>query len=176
MSLPPQKFVRLPCWDQWWQVIDPLTYLGEFLEYVFSITLSLTRTRYFCSKNIIVSHPVVRNDGVGFLLAYAITAPSAPSSKLWICDGNEDSRSYFASTAFPCKNKMCNVSIYKTTLSTASWLVVNRYFCRSAHLLYDSRIFIYISQNALSLDRLGVSNRFIFSFVAHVPKRNLRRV
>jgi hypothetical protein len=49
---------------------------------------ALTRKRYFYSLNIIISHPIVYKEGLGYLSVCAIASRSSPPSHVCICNGH----------------------------------------------------------------------------------------
>jgi hypothetical protein len=58
---------------------------------------ALTRTRYFYSPNVIISHRIVYKEGLCYLSVCAIASRSSPPSRVCISNGQQ-ARSYFAST------------------------------------------------------------------------------
>jgi hypothetical protein len=52
---------------------------------------ALTRTRYFYSLNVIISHPIVYKEGPGYLSVCAISSRSSPPTHLRICNGQRSS-------------------------------------------------------------------------------------
>jgi hypothetical protein len=58
---------------------------------------ALTRKRYFYSLNVIISHPIVYKEGLGYLSVCAIASRSSPPFHVVFVTVNE-ARSYFAST------------------------------------------------------------------------------
>jgi hypothetical protein len=54
---------------------------------------ALTRTRYFYSLNVIISHPIVYKEGLGYLSVCAIASRSYPPSHVCICNGHPNSES-----------------------------------------------------------------------------------
>jgi hypothetical protein len=52
---------------------------------------ALTRTRYFYSLNVIISHPIVYKEGLGYLSVCAIASLSSPPSHVCIRNGHPGS-------------------------------------------------------------------------------------
>jgi hypothetical protein len=52
---------------------------------------ALTRMRYFFSPNIIISHPIVYTEGLGYLSVCAVASRSFPPSHVCICNGHPGS-------------------------------------------------------------------------------------
>jgi hypothetical protein len=52
---------------------------------------ALTRTRYFYNLNVIISHPIVYKEGLGYRSACAISSRSSPPSRVRICNGHPGS-------------------------------------------------------------------------------------
>jgi hypothetical protein len=52
---------------------------------------AFTRTRFFYSLNVIISHPIVQTEGLGYLSICAIASRSSPPSHLCICNGHHSS-------------------------------------------------------------------------------------
>jgi hypothetical protein len=52
---------------------------------------ALTRKRYFYSLNVIISHPTVQSEGLGYLSVCAIALRSSPPSHVCICNGQRSS-------------------------------------------------------------------------------------
>jgi hypothetical protein len=52
---------------------------------------ALTRTRYFCSLNVIISHPIVYKEGLDYLSVCVITSRSFPPSHVCIFNGHPSS-------------------------------------------------------------------------------------
>jgi hypothetical protein len=51
---------------------------------------ALTSTRYFCSRNVIISHPIVYREGPGYLSVCAIASRSSPPTHVCICNGQRN--------------------------------------------------------------------------------------
>jgi hypothetical protein len=51
----------------------------------------LTRTCYFCSLNVIISHPIVYKEGLGYHSVCAIASRSSPPTHVCICNGHSGS-------------------------------------------------------------------------------------
>jgi hypothetical protein len=49
---------------------------------------ALTHTRYFYSLNVIISHPIVYKEGLGYLSVCAIASRSSLPSRVCICNGH----------------------------------------------------------------------------------------
>jgi hypothetical protein len=52
---------------------------------------ALTRTRYSYSLNVIISHPVVYKEGLGYLSVISIASRASPPTHLCICNGHPGS-------------------------------------------------------------------------------------
>jgi hypothetical protein len=52
---------------------------------------ALTRMRYFCSLNVIISHLIVLREGLGYLSVCAIASRSSPLTHACICNGHAGS-------------------------------------------------------------------------------------
>jgi hypothetical protein len=48
---------------------------------------ALTPTRYFYSLNVIISHPIVYKEGLGYLFVCAIASRSSPPTHVCVCNG-----------------------------------------------------------------------------------------
>jgi hypothetical protein len=53
---------------------------------------AVTRTRYFYSLNVIISHPIVYKEGLGCFSACAIASRSFPPSHVCLCNGQKSSK------------------------------------------------------------------------------------
>jgi hypothetical protein len=52
---------------------------------------TLTRARYFYILNVIISHPIVHKEGLGYLSVCAIASRSSPPTHVGICNGHPGS-------------------------------------------------------------------------------------
>jgi hypothetical protein len=52
---------------------------------------ALTRKRYFYGPNVIISHPIVYKEGLGYLSVCAIASRSSPPTQVCMCNGNPSS-------------------------------------------------------------------------------------
>jgi hypothetical protein len=52
---------------------------------------TLTRTRYFYSLNVIISHLIVYKEGLGYLSVCALASRSYPPTHMCICKGHPGS-------------------------------------------------------------------------------------
>jgi hypothetical protein len=66
---------------------------------------ALTRTRYFYSLNVIISHPIVYKEGLGYLSVCAIASRSSPPSHVRICNSHPGSEL----CCVRCSHKLCSV-------------------------------------------------------------------